>query len=222
MCREYPRRSSAPPTPAGLGPERARHLHYSLRTEKAYAYWSCGSQLTWMADLQRPSHARRIPTVLSARRSKRFRTTCRARSPQRLDGTGMRLDVKGSLGHVPRNWRGLAELDRPPLAYASLRRPGETGKANRVARFLGPGRWQTKCGANKGAADRASIKFGSRLAARGGRRLAGAISVALEASRLERARASAPRDLTSGSMSKVLCFHASNSDVELGRVEGLA
>ena len=38
------------------------------------------------------------------------------------------------------------------------------------------------------------------LLARGRRCLAGAISVALEASRLERARASAPRHLTSGSM----------------------
>ena len=51
-------------------------------------------------------------------------------------------------------------------------------------------------------AQRPKARRSRTLLARGRRCLAGAISVALEASRLERARASAPRDLTSGSLSE--------------------
>jgi site-specific recombinase XerD len=126
--------------------ERARYLHYSLRTEKAYVYWirwfvrwsgmrhpremseeevkafltmlaadrhvsssthnqalsallflyrevlSC--HLPWMADLQRPAHTKRIPTVLTPQEVQALFAAMSgtpALLARLLYGTGMRL-----------------------------------------------------------------------------------------------------------------------------------
>ncbi len=126
--------------------ERARYLHYSLRTEKAYVYWVrwyvrwsgmrhprdmgerqvqaflgmlatqrkvsssthnqalsallflyrevLDSQLPWMADLQRPALARRIPTVLTRDEVKALLDNLSGEVhviAELLYGTGMRL-----------------------------------------------------------------------------------------------------------------------------------
>lgn len=136
----------APPRLLDQVRERARYLHYSLRTEKAYVYWVrmfvrwsgmrhprdmgepevrafltmlatqrrvsssthnqalsallflyrevLGSQLPWMTDLQRPSHPRRIPTVLTREEVKALLDNMPgevALISRLLYGTGMRL-----------------------------------------------------------------------------------------------------------------------------------
>jgi integron integrase len=137
-----------PAAPRLLGQvrERARYLHYSLRTEKAYVYWIrwlvrwsgmrhprdighvevkafltmlatdrgvspsthnqalsallflykevLGTELAWMADLQRPAYTRRIPTVLTreeVRSVLEAMTDPLALVARLLYGTGMRL-----------------------------------------------------------------------------------------------------------------------------------
>jgi integron integrase len=142
------RSEDLPPPPRLLDQvrERARYLHYSLRTEKAYGYWVrmfvrwsgmrhprdmgepevkafltmlasqrrvsssthnqalsallflyrevLGSQLPWMADLQRPSGLRRIPTVLTRDEVKALLDNLVgevALISRLLYGTGMRL-----------------------------------------------------------------------------------------------------------------------------------
>jgi integron integrase len=137
---------AAPPRLLDQVRERARYLHYSLRTEKAYAYWirmfvrwsglrhprdmgesevkafltmlatqRCvsasthnqalsallflyrevlGTQLPWMADLQRPTRPRRIPTVLTRDETKALLGAIPeplALVARLLYGTGMRL-----------------------------------------------------------------------------------------------------------------------------------
>lgn len=138
--------SPAPPRLLAQVRERARYLHYSLRTEKAYVYWArmfvrwsgmrhprdmgepevkafltmlatqrgvsssthnqalsallflyrevLGAQLPWMADLQRPSHPRRIPTVLTREEVKALLDSMPGELSliaRLLYGTGMRL-----------------------------------------------------------------------------------------------------------------------------------
>lgn len=140
MCMQYRcavktcSEESPPPRLLDQVRERARYLHYSLRTEKAYVYWIrmfvrwsglrhpremgepevkafltmlatqrrisssthnqalsallflyrevLGSQLPWMADLQRPSHVKRIPTVLTREDNKALLTVVSSQGQQ--------------------------------------------------------------------------------------------------------------------------------------------
>jgi integron integrase len=154
MCIQYKRKvqirsfAPAPTAPRLLDQvrERARYLHYSLRTEKAYLYWIrmfvrwsglrhprdmggaevkafltmlatqrhvsssthnqalsallflykevLGTELAWMADLQRPAATRRIPTVLTREEVKVLLDAmpeAMALLARLLYGTGMRL-----------------------------------------------------------------------------------------------------------------------------------